>query len=475
MSDNSLLQPEDRVLSTLESDGSRRWLTPRLSKGPWWWRRRIVAYLLIALFLVLPWLRLPGGEPVILLDVLHREFHLLGFTFLPTDTVLLAIFVLICFVTVFLLTAVMGRVFCGWACPHSVFLEFVYRPLERLMLGRSGVGGKYKKDVAAWRRVLMYVLFFLISVHLANSFLAYFVGTDNLNKWIWTTPPWEHPVALGVVALTTLWIMWDMCVWREQLCIVGCPYGRFQSVMLDDHSLIVSYDPNRGEPRGPVKKNQDISLRQLGDCVACTMCVQVCPTGIDIREGLQMECINCTQCIDACDEVMDKVGLPKGLIRYSSQAAIDGGKLKWLRPRVVAYPLVLVLLVTLFIVVLVNKPSTDLTVLRGMGRPFVVLTTGQVENQLRIKLVNRTDEDRTYSIGVNAAEGGAELTARAVQDGPIALEPGESQLVPLRVLIDAGAYTFGRLEAVVNVTDDRGATVSEDVLLRGPASATTTP
>jgi len=477
MSDESLLQPEERVLSTLDADGSRRWLTPKLSKGRWWQRRRVVAYALIVFFLALPWLRLPGGKPIVLLDVLHREFHLFGFTFLPTDTVLLAIFVLICFVLVFLITAIMGRAFCGWACPHSVYLEFVYRPLERLFLGKAGTGGKYTREVAAWRKIAMYVLFFLISLHLANTFVAYFVGTDNLTRWIWTTPPWQHPFALGVVVLCTVWIMWDMCFWREQLCIIGCPYGRFQSVMLDRHSMIVSYDPTRGEPRGkPTRTGKDtasdagdLSLPVLGDCVDCTMCVQVCPTGIDIRDGLQMECINCTQCIDACDSVMDKLGRARGLIRYSSQAGIDRESLKWLRPRVLLYPLVLVVLVVLFFVVLFNKPSTDLGVLRGMGRPFVVMATGQVENQLRIKMVNRTQEPRTYQLAVVPAAGGDPLQLIRSGSGPIAVEPGQMHTEAVRLLVDPAAYNVGRLDAVVRVTDDRGVTVTQGVLLRGPA------
>ncbi len=478
--DSSLLQPEGRVLSTLEADGSRRWLSPRLSQGKWWKRRRNFAYFLIAFFLTLPWIRI-GGEHIILLDIVHRRFHILGQTFLPTDTVLLAILVLMVGVSVFFFTAVFGRVFCGWFCPHTVYLEFVYRPIERFFTGRTGVGGKPTKAIAGWRKPAMYLVFLLISVHLAQTFLSYFVGAYQLSEWIWCSWPWEHPVAFGVVALCTAWIMWDMAFWREQMCIVGCPYGRFQSVMLDRHSSIVTYDPQRGEPRGKprkAKKGSDVPLPVLGDCIDCGMCVHVCPTGIDLRDGLQLECIHCTQCIDACDTVMDQVKRPRGLIRYASQAQVQGEPKRWLRPRVVIYPAVLIALTTLFGFALLSQPTTDLTVLRGMGRPFALLETGEfaghIENQLQIKLVNRTAEPRTYTLAVHVLgannQPGQTLRAMRTHDGPITLAPAAIVTEPLRLVVDPAAYDTGRLTAVVVVTDDLGNTVREDVLLRGPAT-----
>ncbi|MEM8782359.1 MAG: cytochrome c oxidase accessory protein CcoG [Planctomycetota bacterium] len=478
--ENSLLQPEERVLSTLEADGSRRWLYPRLSKGNWWKRRRNFAYFLIAFFLALPWVRV-GGEPIVLLDIADRQFHVLGQTFLPTDTVLLAILVLMAGVSVFFFTAVFGRVFCGWFCPHSVYLEFVYRPIERFFTGRVGVGGKPTKQIAGWKKPAMYAVFLVISIHLAQTFVSYFVGAYQLSKWIWFSWPWEHPVAFGVVAVCTAWIMWDMAFWREQMCIVGCPYGRFQSVMLDRQSSVVTYDPQRGEPRGKprrAKKGSDTPLPVLGDCIDCGMCVHVCPTGIDIRDGLQLECIHCTQCIDACDTVMDQVKRPRGLIRYASQAEIDGELKKFLRPRVVLYPAVLAVLSGLFGFALLSQPTTDLTVLRGMGRPFAVLESGefagQIENQLQVKLVNRTAEPRTYRIAAHAldADGrpGERLELRRTTDAAITLEPSQIHTEPVRLLIDPAAYDRGRLDAVVVVTDDVGDDVQEAVLLRGPAT-----
>ncbi|MCA9240682.1 MAG: 4Fe-4S binding protein, partial [Planctomycetales bacterium] len=277
-----LLEPEERVLSTLEHDGSRRWLFPRLSQGRFWHRRRLVAYLLIATYALLPFIKI-GGKPAILLDIANRQFTFFGFTFLPTDTLLLAIFVVALFLTIFFATAVAGRVWCGWACPQTVYMEYVFRPIERLFTGRKGKGGAPDKNVAGVWKGVMYVVYFLVCLHLANVFLSYFVGVEKLHRWIWTSYPWEHPGPFVLVMFITGLMMFDFCYWREQLCIIGCPYGRFQSVMLDKSSCIIGYDEQRGEPRG---RGRDRATQGLGDCVACNMCVQVCPTGIDIRDGL---------------------------------------------------------------------------------------------------------------------------------------------------------------------------------------------
>ncbi|MEO0529053.1 MAG: 4Fe-4S binding protein [Planctomycetota bacterium] len=218
-----VLQPEGRVLSTLEKDGRRRWLFPRLSQGRFWSRRRVVAYSLIAIYTLLPFIKI-NGRPAIQLDIWSGRFSLFGLQFRPTDLELLAVFGLMVGLSVFFITAIVGRVWCGWACPQTVYLEFVFRPIERLFTGTTGKGGKPKKAVAGWRTVAMYVVFVLICGHLANTFLAYFVGVDALNEWIWTQPPWKHPAAFALVAFVTVAMLFDFCYWREQLCIIGCPY-----------------------------------------------------------------------------------------------------------------------------------------------------------------------------------------------------------------------------------------------------------
>lgn len=465
---SSLLQPDENVLSTLEADGSRRWLHPRLSKGRHWHRRRAVAWGLIAFFTLLPWLRFQG-MPVVQLDIIHRKFILLGNTFLPTDTLPLALLIVSLFLTVFFLTAVLGRVWCGWGCPQTVYLEFVFRPIQRVFFGRAGVGGKPKKDVAGWRYVALYATYLVICAHLTNTFLAYFVGTDNLTKWIWTSSPAAHPAAFLIFVAVTGFMMFDFAFWREQLCIIGCPYGRMQSVMLDRNSLIISYDEGRGEPRGKprkAKKGRDVALPVVGDCIDCDSCVQVCPTGIDIRQGLQMECVACAQCIDACDDIMDRMKRPRGLIRYSSQDAMDGKPVRMLRPRVILYPLAILVLLTGVAFFLATKPTADIEVLRTLGRPFSVMADATIDNPLRVKITNRTDDPRTYRFAMPAVAGAhIDSTNTAVTLGP-----GETTTEAIQVLLPYEAFTGGRLQATLQIIDDLGTTFDQKIRLQGPTA-----
>lgn len=446
--DLPLLDPEERVLSTLEHDGSRRWLYPRLSKGAFWVRRRIVAYVLIAIYALLPFIQI-GGKPAILLDVANREFTFFGFTFLPTDTVLLAVFMVMLFLSIFFVTAIAGRVWCGWACPQTVYLEFVFRPIERFFSGRSGKGGAPDKKVAGPWKVVMYLVYFAICLHLANTFLAYFIGAEKLHQWIWTSTPWQHPGSFALVAVITGLMMFDFCYWREQLCIIGCPYGRFQSVMLDRSSAIIGYDEKRGEPRG---KGRDRQAAGLGDCVSCSMCVAVCPTGIDIRDGLQLECVGCAQCIDACDSVMEKVGLPKGLIRYSSQQALDGEPTKVVRPRVIIYASVISLLALTFVTLLATKSTFDVDAVRNVGRPYRITEEGLNENVFRFIVENRTHEPRTYRVEVQSP-GSVEIAG-----GPLKLdlEPRERVTEPMRLLTQPDAFRRGELSTTLLISDDAG-------------------
>jgi cytochrome c oxidase accessory protein FixG len=457
----------DRVLSTLNRDGSRRWLIPRLSPGRFLTARRITAYALIVVYNVLPWIRI-GGKPSILLDLPRREFTFFGTTFLPTDTLLLMLFVAGVFVTVFLITALFGRLWCGWGCPQTVYMEFVYRPIERLFDGSPGARRRGKPGATSVRKVLKYVVFFLVSLHLAHTFLAYFVGPENLLGWT-TRSPLEHPTAFLVVMAVTGLMMFDFCFFREQTCIVACPYGRFQSVMLDRNSLIISYDGQRGEPRGPMrrraktKENGDAAAA-TGDCIDCTLCVTTCPTGIDIRDGLQMECIGCAQCIDACDAVMEKIGRAKGLIRYSSQASMEAGKRRLLRPRVVLYPLLLVIIAVAFVTVLATKAPADVTLLRAGGAPYVRLENGDVSNSVRVKIVNRGEAPRRYRLAVEGLAG-----ARIEGDaGPVELAAGETAILGATIVAPPEVFDLGRAIIRIVVTDDDGFSESTGYRLQGP-------
>lgn len=474
----SLLQPEERVLSTLESDGSRRWLYPRLARGRFLTRRRIVAYLLIVIFTAIPYITI-NGKPAMLLDIAHRRFTFFGVTFLPTDTVLLALFMVSFLLSIFFITALFGRVWCGWACPQTVYMEYVYRPLERLFTGRSGQGGK-PKQVAAWRTIGMYLSFLLISCYLAHTFLAYFVGVDELRIWI-TRSPLEHPAAFLVMFVTTGLMMFDFAFFREQTCIIACPYGRFQSVLMDRQSLIVSYDNKRGEPRGRAGSRQQAAgsqtalqpaasspqLAARGDCVDCSLCVQVCPTGIDIRDGLQIECVACAQCIDACDSVMARLSRPLGLIRYSSQSAMGGEKQRILRPRVVIYLAIVVGLLSLLGYFIATKSPLDVTVLRSLGRPFVITDSGQIENTLRVKLTNRTEKPMRLTFD---AIHHANVQVRATQE-VVELPGSKVWTEPLVVTAPPGAFPLGWLDVTIRITGDDGLVIERPFRLLGPSGA----
>ncbi len=458
------------VLSTLNKDGTRRWLQPRPSPGRFWKRRRALAYGLILLFVALPHVFV-GGKPAILLDLARREFTFFGTTLLATDTLFLMLFLVSLFVAVFLLTALLGRVWCGWGCPQTVYMEFVFRPLERWLDGPRGVRS------TAGRTVVKYALFLLIAVGLAHVFLSYFVGVDALARWV-RRSPFEHPASFLVMLGTTALVFADFAWFREQTCLVACPYGRFQSVLLDRRSLIVGYDRARGEPRGkPIKPGGgvaalDTALVSRGDCVDCSACVATCPTGIDIREGLQMECIHCTQCMDACDAIMTRLDRTPGLIRYTSQDELQGKPRRFLRVRTVIYPALLVAAVTALVLVALNRKPMDVTVLRDRGAPFTVLSTGQVSNALRIKLVNRTAGQRQYTAVLTNTDGqpleGVELVT---PDLPATLVAGQSTTLHAFVLMPRAALEGGVRPVRVRVQDDAGNQVEAATKLLGPTGA----
>lgn len=462
-----VLETPDHVLSTLEKDGSRRWLKPKLSKGKMLFRRRIVAYILIAIFTLLPYIKY-GGKPFVLLDIPSREFTIFFYTFLPTDTVLLALFMVGLLLSVFLATALVGRVWCGWACPQTVYMEFLYRPIERFFDGTSGRGGRAKKGIAGWRKAAMYATYLVVSMFLAHTFLAYFVGVDNLVRWVQQSPI-KHPVPFFVMAFVTGAMMFDFCFFREQLCLIACPYGRFQSVLLDRNSLIVAYDTKRGEPRGKARGKQLPVIDGVGsekrssDCVDCHLCVTTCPTGIDIRDGLQMECINCTQCIDACDAVMTKLKRPTGLIRYASQTSIDREKRSVIRPRVIVYPLILLAIGSLFTFLLLSKKSFDAVLLRNVGSPFTVTDEGLIQNVMRIKITNRGEETQTYSIESLHPEASA-----TVVDGAKELAPGGSITLSIIVRAPFSELTSGKLPMDIKVSNNEGDSRELEFRFLGP-------
>ncbi len=473
------IAPEEHVLSTLEADGTRRWLKPKLSQGKLLGRRRIVAYVLIAIFTLLPFVKI-GGKPFVLLDIASRRFTIFGFTFLPTDTALLAIFLVGMLLSIVLFSALFGRVWCGWACPQTVYMEFLFRPVERLLDGTVGRGG-HRKGIPAWRTAAKYVVYFVLCVYLANTFLAYFIGVDRLSQWV-TQSPLQHPVPFAVMAFVTFAMMVDFCYFREQMCLIACPYGRFQSVLLDENSLIVAYDKSRGEPRGKRSKrrcgsktqcescrikaqsDRHDSLPIAGDCIDCKKCVTTCPTGIDIRDGLQMECINCTQCIDACNEVMAKIGRPANLIRYSSQKRDEGQNTTILRARTLIYPLLLTGIATAFLAVFLSTKSFDAALLREPGNPFVLIQDGHVRNILKLKLTNRTDRSMDFKLSVNAPEN----AVVELREDRLRLEPRETRTFHISLIAERNSFVNGRAKTELTVRNHQMIERSLQLKMIGP-------
>lgn len=456
-----LIPAQEMVLPTLQGDGKRRWINPALATGKYWQRRRLLAYGLIAFFVTLPHLRL-WGKPIVLLDIVSREFTFFGHTFYPTDSGLLLLLLLTVFFSIMFITAVGGRLWCGWGCPQTVYLEFLFRPIDRLFSGTVGKGGKPHKSLATALQIGRFAVYLACSMFLAHTFLSYFIGTDRLAQWM-RLYPWQHPTAFGIMAGATAGLMYNFMFFREQLCMVACPYGRFQSVMLDKRSLIVTYDIHRGEPR---HKGKALVGSKAGDCIDCGHCTAVCPTGIDIRNGLQMECIHCTQCIDACDAVMGRIGKPEGLIRYSSQDALSGKKHTWIRARTLIYPTLALVTSSLFLMLLTTKFAFDARILSTPGAPYSVTSTRDLQNNFRLRLRNRSNQEETYSIQM-LMPGGASVRWSDVAP---TLKPNESKLVPIMITAPLGitAANHGSVNATVKVTDQSGHSREIPIRILGP-------
>jgi cytochrome c oxidase accessory protein FixG len=449
----------ERVLSTLNQDGTRHWLRPKLARGRFLRRRRAVGYALIALFVALPFLSI-GGRPAFLIDLVAQELVVCGTVFRPSDGLIMLLVGLTVVLTVFVVTALFGRVWCGWGCPQTVYLEMVFRPIERWLEGTPAQAARLSRLHP--RRLAKWAIYAALGFAIANVFLAYFVGVTRLHTWVLGSPL-DHLAGFTVVLGVTVLMLINFGWFREQMCIVACPYGRLQSVLLDRHSLIVGYHGERGEPRSQPKKHLPV-VAGRGDCVDCGACVTVCPTGIDIREGLQMECIGCAQCIDACDVVMAKLGRPLDLIGYTSQAELAGKPRHLLRPRMIAYPALLAIVGSGLLWTILTRSTAEVTTLRNDGPSFIVLPDTRIASQVRLKIENETAERRRYVVSLADSPDAALKSALAVWE----IKPHHA--MEIRLFIEAGAATFvhGQRKVHLRVFDDQGFARIVAITLLGP-------
>jgi len=384
-------------IGTINEDGKRAWVFPKKPSGKYYEKRKIVSYLLFAFFVAAPFVKINGNQ-FLMFNVLERRFNVFSFPFWPQDFHLFVISMIIGVLFIALFTVSFGRIFCGWICPQTIFLEMVFRRIEYWI---DGDRNKQRKlDRQKWdnekikKRLLKWFIFLIISFLIANVFLAYLIGSDKLLKYVIDGPS-QHLSTLFPLIIFTGVFYFVFAWFREQVCIIACPYGRLQGVLLDNKSIIVAYDHKRGEGesgRKKFRKNEDRQELGHGDCIDCLQCVNVCPTGIDIRNGTQLECVNCTACIDECDHIMDSINLPKGLIRYASEVEIEKKEKFKLTARMKGYIAVLFILIGILSGMLLLRNDVDARVLRLPGQLYEHKEGNIISNVFTYKLVNKTSK-----------------------------------------------------------------------------------
>lgn len=388
--------PQER-LATTDEEGNRLHVIPAIARGTWAKRKNIVHGILLIFLLILPWITI-HGKPAVLLNIPDREFTFFGLSLYAHDGPLIFFLLAIAALALVLVTIIWGRVWCGWTCPQTVFIEGIFRRIERLLIGDRPQQIAFNNSPMSLQKLtkltIKWVLFIFSSIVISHTLVAYFVGKDNLFHMM-SAPPSESWTVFVIMLFVTAVILFDFVWFREQFCIIMCPYGRLQGLFLDKNSITIAYDEKRGEPRGK------ISEKKSGDCVDCYRCVAVCPTGIDIRKGQQLECIGCTACIDACNDVMTKMKRPINLISYRSLKDLEGYKTRFVRPRPVAFGLVLLALIITFTVVISKRDEINVAVLRAIDTPYTEVQEGEsiyISNHFKLNIKNQSSSPITLEV-----------------------------------------------------------------------------
>lgn len=445
-------------IATADLKGYRKWVFPKKINGKWYRWRTWMSWVLLTIMFVGPFVRI-NGNPLLMINIVQRKFSILGQIFWPQDTIIFAVAMLVFFVSIMIFTTAFGRLWCGWTCPQTVMMEMVFRKIEYWIEGDA----HEQKELAAspwnrnkiFKRVSKLGIFFVLSFVVGNTLLSYIIGSDELFHII-ADDPRNHVTGLTFMILFTLLFFAIFARFREQACTFICPYGRFQSALLDENTMVVAYDYKRGEGRAPLKRGQLPELRKAegkGDCVNCHQCVAVCPTGIDIRNGVQMECVNCTACIDACDSVMEKVGLPTGLIRYASLNGIEKGQQLKFTARMKLYSFVLTGLVVLFLVLVFTRSDVETALLRAPGTLFQQTAEGHISNIYTLRVVNKTGHDIPVQLkflkgqGKIMVLGASELVVlkETSTQTSVLIEMEKEQLKEAATPLEIGVYSKGKL------------------------------
>lgn len=428
----------DRPININES-GQRNWIYAKQPRGKWYKRRTAVAWLAIAFLIFAPFIKI-NGNPLMLFNIADRQFSIFGQLIWAQDSFLLALIMVVAVVGIVLFTVIYGRLWCGWACPQTVFLEMIFRRIEYLFEGNYRSGHKQQKMTVRvfFRKISKHAVFLIVAVLITNIFLNWFIGPERLLKIV-TSPIRENYLGFSIMMGISLFYYWIYAFFREQVCTMICPYGRLQGVLLDSRSIAVIYDYKRGEPRGSKK---------TGDCIDCHQCVAVCPTGVDIRNGSQLECINCTACIDECNTVMKKISKPENLIRFDSVQGIENGKRSILNARTYAYSAVLLVLFIFLSFTVANRKPIEMTMLRISGSIYQKVDSVTYSNVYLVKIINKTQSDKELNIKLinprsgkfQLANGQTNIKAQGVLESVLIINLNRNTLTGKSTPVELGIY-----------------------------------